>query len=122
MLALAAATVPVQRITLSLVVNPATHPLFAAAEARKEPRVAALEDGLRALFAARGAEDPALEEVLLRSVLEGVIFKMAVYGDQYPAEPVRRRLYALYGLPTPGPDLLPPAPRADRMRARPRGE
>ncbi len=34
-LVLAAATVPVQRITLSLVINPATHPLFAVAEARK---------------------------------------------------------------------------------------
>ncbi|WP_046728843.1 TetR/AcrR family transcriptional regulator [Streptomyces humi] len=116
-IATAAATVPVQRLTLSLVVNPATHPQFAAAEARKEARVAALEDGLRGLFAARGAEDPAVEEALLRSVLEGVIFKMAVYGDQFPAEPVRRRLYALYGLPAPHDDLLPAAPRPDRMRA-----
>ncbi|MFF3501804.1 TetR/AcrR family transcriptional regulator [Streptomyces sp. NPDC003247] len=117
-MALAVATVPVQRITLSLVINPATHPLFAAAESRKEERVVALEDGLRALFAARGAEDPAVEEVLLRSVLEGVVFKTAVYGDQYPAEPVRRRLYALYGLPAPRADLLPGGPPpTGRMRA-----
>ncbi|MFD7133797.1 TetR/AcrR family transcriptional regulator [Streptomyces sp. NPDC059894] len=117
-MALAVATVPVQRITLSLVINPATHPLFAAAESRKEERVVALEDGLRALFAARGAEDPAVEEVLLRSVLEGVIFKTAVYGDQYPAEAIRRRLYSLYGLPAPQADLLPGGPpRTDRMRA-----
>ncbi|MDQ0773620.1 AcrR family transcriptional regulator [Streptomyces aurantiacus] len=124
-LVMAAATVPVQRITLSLVINPATYPLFAAAEERKEERVAALEDGLRALFTARGAEDPAVEEVLLRSVLEGVIFKTAVYGHQYPTEPIRRRLYALYGLPAPGADLpLPSGPsrtdrtgRTGRMRA-----
>ncbi|MFD6288975.1 TetR/AcrR family transcriptional regulator [Streptomyces sp. NPDC060205] len=118
-LVLAAATVPVQRITLSLVVNPATHPLFAAAEARKEERVVALEDGLRELFTARGAEDPAVEEVLLRSVLEGVIFKTAVYGAHYPTEPIRRRLYALYGLPAPEAELPLPAgpPRSDRMRA-----
>lgn len=114
----AAATVRVQRITLSLVVNPATHPLFAAAEARKEERLAALEDTLRDMFAARGAADPELEEVLLRSVLEGVIFKTAVYGGQYPAEQIRRRLYALYDLPAPKTDLLPALPPDQgRMRA-----
>ncbi|MBM9507867.1 TetR/AcrR family transcriptional regulator [Actinacidiphila acididurans] len=104
----AATTVPVQRMALSLVVNPATHPRFAAAEARKEHRVIALEDGLRDLFAARGAADPALEEVLLRSVLEGVVFKTAVYTDQYPVERIRRRLYELYSLPEPTADLLAP--------------
>ncbi|MEU6854576.1 TetR/AcrR family transcriptional regulator [Actinacidiphila alni] len=113
----AATTVPVQRMALSLVVNPATHPRFAAAEARKEERVVALEDGLRELFAARGAEDPALEEVLLRSVLEGVIFKIAVYAEEYPVEAVRRRLYAMYDLPSPATDLFPGRPRPDRMRA-----
>jgi len=113
----AATTVPVQRMALSLVVNPATYPRFAAAEARNEHRVTALEDALRDLFAARGAEDPALEEVLLRSVLEGVIFKIAVYADQYPAERVRRRLYAMYDLPAPSADLLPDHPAATRMRA-----
>ncbi|MFD7710885.1 TetR/AcrR family transcriptional regulator [Streptomyces sp. NPDC059785] len=115
--AAAAATVPLQRLTLSLVVGPATHPQYAAAEARAEKRVSAVEDSLRALFAERGAPDPALEEVLLRSVLEGVIFKTAVYGTQYPSEAVRRRLYALYDLPAPHADLVPPAPRPDRMRA-----
>ncbi|SDN21474.1 TetR/AcrR family transcriptional regulator [Actinacidiphila guanduensis] len=114
----AALTVPVQRMTLSLVVSPATHPRFAAAESRQEERVAALEDGLRELFAARGAADPAVEEVLLRSVLEGVIFKTAVYGEEYPVEPIRRRLYALYGLPAPAADLPGlPTRRVDRMRA-----
>ncbi|MFJ3671239.1 TetR/AcrR family transcriptional regulator [Streptomyces sp. NPDC090106] len=116
---LAASTAPVQRITLSLVINPATHPLFAAAERRKEKRVTALEDSLRALFAARGAEDPRTEEVLLRSVLEGVVFKTAVYSDQYPVERIRRRLHTLYGLPAPTADLplASPPPRATRLRA-----
>ncbi len=74
----------------------------------------ALEDGLRELFTARGAEDPAVEEVLLRSVLEGVIFKTAVYGAQYPTEPIRR-MYALYALPGSETELPLPAgpPRSD---------
>jgi AcrR family transcriptional regulator len=117
----AATTVPVQRMALSLVVNPSTHPLFAAAEARMEQRLRELEDGLRELFAARGAEDPALEEVVLRSVLEGVIFKAAVYPDSYPVERVRRRLYAMYALPAPEGLLLSPGdaepPPVPRMRA-----
>jgi AcrR family transcriptional regulator len=117
----AATTVPVQRMALSLVVNPATHPLFAAAETRKEDRLLALEDGLRELFAARGAADPALEEVLLRTVLEGVIFKTAVYADQYPVEQIRRRLYAMYALPEPAANLLhADPPPLGRMRATPR--
>ncbi|GAB2884526.1 hypothetical protein GCM10022245_20010 [Streptomyces mayteni] len=120
----AATTVGVQRMALSLVVGPATHPLFAAAEARAEQRLLFLEDGLRALFAARGAEDPALEEVLLRSVLEGVIFKTAVYTDQYPTERIRERLYTLYDLPRPKSPLLhADPPPVGRMRAsRPTGE
>ncbi|WP_243745245.1 TetR/AcrR family transcriptional regulator [Streptomyces hainanensis] len=120
----AATTVGVQRMALSLVVGPATHPLFAAAEARAERRLLFLEDGLRALFAARGAEDPALEEVLLRSVLEGVIFKTAVYTDQYPTERIRDRLYTLYDLPRPKSPLLhADPPPIGRMRAsRPTGE
>ncbi|WP_230423334.1 TetR/AcrR family transcriptional regulator [Streptomyces radicis] len=119
-LSAAVSTVPVQRMALSLIVNPATHPLFAAAEARKEIQLTKLEDGLRDLFAARGAEDPALEEVMLRSVLEGVIFKAAVYTDQYPMERVRGWLYRVYGLPAPDGHLIEadPPPIA-RMRATP---
>ncbi|MFF5105782.1 TetR/AcrR family transcriptional regulator [Streptomyces sp. NPDC000134] len=114
----AVTTAGVQRMTLSLVLGPATHPLFAAAEARKEERVAALEDALRSLFAERGAADPALEEVLLRSVLEGVIFKIAVYAGQYPVERIRRRLYALYGLGEPVGSLTgSDPPPVGRMRA-----
>ncbi|MFE4830990.1 TetR/AcrR family transcriptional regulator [Streptomyces sp. NPDC056672] len=115
-------TIPVQRMALSLVVGPATHDLFARVEARKEERVVELEDRLRELFAARGAADPALEEVFFRSVLEGVIFKTAVYADQYPMERVRGRLYELYGLPGPRtPLILPDPPPVGRMRAAPAG-
>ncbi|GAA1274246.1 TetR family transcriptional regulator [Planotetraspora silvatica] len=113
-----AQTLPIQRMTLSLVIHPSTHPLFARAEARKEDQVADLEDGLRGIFAARGADDPALEEVLFRSVLEGVIFKAAVYQDQYPLERVRRRVHDMYGLPAPESALIQDdPPPVGRMRA-----
>ncbi|MFI6339350.1 hypothetical protein [Streptomyces sp. NPDC050535] len=48
-----------------------------------------------------------------------MIFKNVVYGDQYPAETIRRRLYALYALPAPEAGLPLPSgpPRTDRMRA-----
>lgn len=108
----------VQRLALSLVIHPSTHPLFAKAEARKEHRLLLLEDRLREIFTERGAEDPALEEVMFRSVLEGVIFKTAVYRDQYPLERVRRRLHAMYGLPVPGTPLVQDdPPPVGRMRA-----
>ncbi|MEU9336338.1 TetR/AcrR family transcriptional regulator [Streptomyces sp. NPDC048290] len=114
----ASTTVPVQRMALSLVVNPATLPLFAAAESRKEERLRYMEDELRGIFAERGADDPALEEVLLRSVLEGVVFKIAVYTDDFPVERVRRRLYAMYTLPEPDRTLLgAEPPPVGRMRA-----
>ncbi|MFC7648909.1 TetR/AcrR family transcriptional regulator [Streptosporangium lutulentum] len=113
-----AQSLPVQQMTLSLVIHPSTHPLFAQAEARKEAGVRRLEDGLRELFAARGAADPALEEVMLRSVLEGVIFKASVYQDQYPLERVRRRLYEMYGLPSPETSVIQDdPPPVGRMRA-----
>ncbi|WP_344979396.1 TetR/AcrR family transcriptional regulator [Streptosporangium fragile] len=113
-----AQSLPVQQMTLSLVINPSTHGLFAEAEARQEAGVRRLEDGLRELFAARGAADPALEEVMLRSVMEGVIFKAAVYRDQYPLERVRRRLYEMYELPAPKTALIQDdPPPVGRMRA-----
>ncbi|WP_371783853.1 TetR/AcrR family transcriptional regulator [Streptosporangium subroseum] len=118
-----AQSLPVQQMTLSLVIHPSTHPLFAQAEARKEDAVRRLEDGLREMFAARGAADPALEEVMLRSVLEGVIFKASVYQDQYPLERVRRRLYEMYGLPSPDTSAIQDdPPPVGRMRALRSGE
>lgn len=118
-LAAAASTLPVQRLALSLMTHPSTHPIFAGTERRKEADVVRLEDGLRALFAERGAADPALEEVVFRSVLEGVIVKAAVYGDTYPLERVRGRLHELYRLPPPAKPLLDPdPPPVGRLRAR----
>lgn len=118
-LAAAAATLPVQRLALSLMTHPSTHPLFARVELRKDEQVVRLEDTLRALFAERGAEDPALEEVMFRSVMEGVIFKASVYGDQYPLERVRARLHRMYALPDPAKELFDPdPPPVARLRAR----
>lgn len=113
---------PVQGVLLSLVVQPSTHPVFAEVEARKGERLGRLEDTLRELFERRGAEDPAVEEIMLRSVLEGVVYKAAVYGPRYPVEQVRRRLYRMYDLPEPETTLsgVPPQP-VGRLRAGDRG-
>jgi AcrR family transcriptional regulator len=113
---------PVQGVILSLVVQPSTHPIFAEVEARKDERLSLLEDSLRELFELRGAEDPAVEEVLLRSVLEGVVYKAVVYGPQYPVEQVRRRLYRMYDLPAPKTTLSGGNPGPfGRLRATDRG-
>lgn len=113
---------PVQGVILGLVVQPSTHPIFAEVEARKDERVTLLEDSLRDLFEQRGAEDPAVEEIMLRSVLEGVLYKAVVYGPQYPVEQVRRRLYRMYDLPEPKTTLsgAEPSP-VGRLRAADRG-
>jgi AcrR family transcriptional regulator len=51
---------PLQGVILSLVVQPSTHQIFAAVEARKDDGLRLLEDNLRELFEARGADDPAV--------------------------------------------------------------
>lgn len=113
-----AGTLPVQRLALSLMVHPSTLPLFADTERRKDVELVRLEEALRGLFADRGAADPALEEVMFRSVMEGVIFKATVYGDTYPLERVRGRLHELYRLPPPAKPLLDPdPPPVGRLRA-----
>ncbi|MPZ79326.1 MAG: TetR family transcriptional regulator [Actinophytocola sp.] len=114
----AAGTLPVQRLALSLMTHPSTLPLFAEVELTKDDQLTLLEETLRGLFADRGAADPALEEVMFRSVLEGVIFKASVYGDRYPLERVRARLHAMYDLPTPHTALLhDDPPPVGRLRA-----
>jgi AcrR family transcriptional regulator len=111
-------TMPVQRMAISLMTHPSTRPAFAAVERQKDAQLRAVEDTLRALFAARGAEDPALEEVALRSVLEGVIVKATVYEDTFPLERMRRRIYAMYDLPAPGSALVDDdPPPVGRLRA-----
>jgi AcrR family transcriptional regulator len=113
---------PVQGVIIGLVVQPSTHPIFAEVEARKDERLALLEDSLRDLFAQRGAEDPAVEEITLRSILEGVLYKAVVYGPQYPVEQVRRRLYRMYDLPQPKTTLSgAEPPPVGRLRAVDRG-
>lgn len=96
-----------QRLVLCLMLQPGTRPVYAQVERDRADAVRAFEDRLRDIFAARGAVDPAVEEALLRSVLEGVLFKLAVYEESYPLAAVRSRLYALYDLGTPAPLPLP---------------
>lgn len=118
-----ASTLPEQRMVLSLMIHPSTHPLFAEVEFNEHERLAMFEDALRGLFAERDAGDPALEEVMFRSVMEGVIFKASVYRDEYPLEQVRLRLHQMYDLETPRTPLIQeqPAP-VGRMRAKPLDE
>ncbi|MFS0853163.1 TetR/AcrR family transcriptional regulator [Microbacterium sp. 179-I 3D4 NHS] len=101
---------PLQRAVLGMQQQPATHRLFAESEERHADATTAGEDAVRALFRARGAADPALEEIMLRSTLEGVFMKYAVYGDTYPLEDARRWVHRLYGLPEPTSPLAPDAP------------
>lgn len=93
--------IPLQRAVLAMQQQPATHRLFAESEARHEPAATMAEDAVRDLFRARGASDPALEEIMLRSMLEGVFVKFAVFGDTYPLEEARRWMHRHYGLPEP---------------------
>jgi AcrR family transcriptional regulator len=112
-------TVGVQRLVLGLMLQPSTRDIYARVEAANDTEVTTFEDHLRAVFMERGAADPALEEALLRSALEGVIFKLAVYPETYPLEAVRRRLFEMYGLPVGRPLLDEPAPPVGRLRVRP---
>lgn len=114
--------VPLQRAVLAMQQQPATHRLFAESERRHAAGVTAAEDAVRDLFRARGAADPGLEEVMLRSTLEGVFVKYAVFGDTYPLEDARRWVHRLYGLPEPPHPLpLPAPPRQDEPRPRASG-
>ncbi|GAA4492124.1 TetR/AcrR family transcriptional regulator [Actinoallomurus oryzae] len=106
----AANTIGVQRLVLCLMLQPGTREIFVGVEAAKADAVEKFERRLQEIFAARGAEDPALEEVLFRSVLEGVIFKLAVYPETYPLAAVRHRLLTMYGLPAGDPPDEPVRP------------
>jgi AcrR family transcriptional regulator len=103
-------TIGVQRLVLCLMLQPGTREIFVGVEAAKSEAVEEFERRLQEIFAARGAPDPALEEVLFRSVLEGVIFKLAVYPETYPVAAVRHRLHAMYGLPAGAPPDEPVRP------------
>lgn len=114
----AVTTLPVQRMAISLMLQPATHPVFAAVEAAGSDRLAKVEDAIRSMFAERGAADPALEEMLLRATLEGITVKLVIYPETFPVEAARCRLYEGYGLAPPVAPLPVPSPPVTRLRAR----
>jgi AcrR family transcriptional regulator len=114
----AATTLPIQRLAITLMMQPSTHDVFAQVEADKNARLAQVEDAIRSVFADRGAADPAVEEMLLRATLEGVTVKLAIYPHTFPLEAVRRRLYVTYSLPAPIAPLPVPSPPVHRLRAK----
>lgn len=114
----AATTLPIQRLAISLMMQPGTHDVFARVEDAKSARLSLVEDAIREVFIARGADEPAVEEMLLRATLEGVTVKLAIYRETFPLEAVRRRLYAGYDLPAPTAPLPYASPAVDRLRAK----
>jgi hypothetical protein len=114
----AATTLPIQRLAITLMMQPTTHDVFARVEQAKSERLALVEDAIRDVFAARGAADPAVEEMLLRATLEGVTVKLAIYRETFPLEAIRRRLYDGYALPAPTAPLPIASPAVDRLRAK----
>lgn len=98
-------SMPQQRITLGLSILPTTHRIYAESEQRSLDGVLAAGEMTQQLFRERGAADPALEEAMLRSVLEGVIVKRAVYGRTYPLQAARRWVHRMYGLGEPAQPL-----------------
>jgi AcrR family transcriptional regulator len=114
----AATTLPTQRLAITLMMQPTTHDVFAQVEADKSARLTQVEDAIRSVFAARGAPDPALEEMLLRAILEGITVKLAIYPQTFPLESVRRRVYTSYNLPAPTTPIPVPSPPVHRLRAK----
>jgi len=113
---------PVQRAVFAMQQQPTTHRLYAEAEERHGAQVTGAEDIVRGLFHERGAADPALEEIMLRSTLEGIFMKYAVFGDTYPLDDARRWVYRIYGLAEPKAPLpMPLAPRDPDARTRASG-
>lgn len=111
---------PLQRAVLAMQQQPSTHRLFAEAEERYEDRARVAEESVRDMFRERGAADPEVEEIMLRSTLEGILVKYTVYGDTFPLEEARLWMYRLYALPAPAEPLpltAPPRSGAIRLRA-----
>ncbi|MBS1696842.1 MAG: TetR/AcrR family transcriptional regulator [Actinobacteria bacterium] len=104
-LGMTAVALPLQRVVVALQQQPATRALFAAAEQRHLAATAAAEDAVRTIFAERGAPDPAIEEIMLRSLLDGIVGQRILYGDSYPLEAARRWVHRSYGLPEPASPL-----------------
>ena len=115
-LGMTAVALPLQRVVVALQQQPTTRALFAAAERRHIEGVAAAENAVRAIFRERGAADPAMEEIMLRSLLDGIVGQCIVYGDSYPLEAARRWVHRSYGLPEPSaplPGTTKPAPGSE---------
>ncbi|GAB6856220.1 TetR/AcrR family transcriptional regulator [Microbacterium xylanilyticum] len=122
-LGMTAVALPLQRVIFALQQRPSTREIFAAAERRHAAAVAAAEDAVRSIFRERGEEDPAIQEIMLRSLLDGIVGQRIIYGDSYPLEPARRWVHRLYDLPDPQSPLprltsLPGAGDGSEPRAR----
>ncbi|MFJ4165373.1 TetR/AcrR family transcriptional regulator [Microbacterium sp. NPDC089698] len=112
-LGMTAVALPLQRVVVALQQQPTTRALFAEGERRHMAGVVAAEDAVRSIFRDRGDADPALEEIMLRSTLDGIVGQCIVYGDSYPLEEARRWVHRRYGLPEPAaplPGMTKPAP------------
>lgn len=109
---------PLQRVVAAMKLQPHTHRLFAEAEARHSEQAIKAEDEIREVFRERGAEDPALEQIMLQTTLEGVVATEAAYGDSLPLEESRRWMYDRYDLPSPEEPLPVDSPTRDDPRLR----
>lgn len=123
-LGMTAVALPLQRVVVALRQDPVSRAQFAAVERRHLDALAAAEDTVRAIFAERGDADPAVEEIMLRSLLEGIVVQCIVYGDTYPLEAARRWVHRRYGLeepmtplPSTLPSTVPPGAAQPRVRA-----
>lgn len=113
---------PLQKVVLALQQQPATHRLYAEVEGRYHEQGVLAEEKVRDIFRERGAADPELEEIMLRSTLEGILLKYAVFGDTFPLEDARRWMHRLYDLPEPESALpLDVATREAPLRVRASG-
>lgn len=121
-LGMTAVALPLQRVVIALQQQPTTRALFAEGERRHMAGVIAAEDAVRSIFRDRGDADPALEEIMLRSVLDGIVGQRIMYGDSYPLEEARRWVHRRYGLPEPEaplPGMTKPTPGSgSELRAR----
>jgi len=110
-LGLTAVALPLRSVMLFLQQTPSTRAMFAASERRHLEGATAAEDAVRSVFRERGAADPAMEEIMLRSLLEGIAGQRVIYGDSYPLEEARRWVHRRYGLPDP----VEPLPGATKL-------
>ncbi|WP_295101858.1 TetR/AcrR family transcriptional regulator [uncultured Microbacterium sp.] len=113
---------PLQRVVAAMKLQPHTHLFFARVEEKYSKQQMQVEDEIRGVFRRRGAHDPAIEEIMLRTLLEGVVATEAAYGNSFPLEESRRWVYERYGLPAPA-DPLPinPSMREENPRLRAMG-